>query len=188
VKVSVEGDFGRNNEYAQIYADGVFLGNICQNDCSDCAGTWEGTQIFDVTDQAQDGSIQFIADASDRVNNICDWQDPNHAMKVKFEFSFTENLAGAEDELKKGVIEPTGSPVSYPSDQEKITILTSYIRNTPPIFEYFDQNGNEIESLPARLADTKLMKILLVVNVDPDRPPQNFELESWVQVRNLKEE
>lgn len=188
VKVSVEGDFGRNNEYAQVYADGIYLGDICQSGCSDCASTWEGTKTFDVTEQAQDNSIQFVVDASPRVNNICDWEDPNHSMKAKFEFTFTETLSGAEHELKKGVIEPTGSPIKYPLDQEKITILTSYVRNTPPIFEYFDQNGNKIEPLPARLADTKLMKILLVVNVDPDRPPQDFELESWVQVRNLKEE
>jgi type II secretory pathway pseudopilin PulG len=184
VKVSVEGDFGRNNEYAEIYADGNYLGNVCQTGCTDCAGTWEGTKTFDVTSQAQDN----IADASARVNDICDWEEPNHAMKAKFEFSFTETLSGAEHEFKKGVIEPTGSPVEYPLDQEKITILSSYVRNTPPIFRYFDKNGNEITDLPARLVDTKLIEVYLVVNVDPNRPPQDFELKSSIQLRNLKEE
>ncbi len=32
------------------------------------------------------------------------------------------------------------------------------------------------------------MKVYLVVNVDPNRPPQDFELESFVQLRNLKVE
>ena len=42
VKVSVDGDFGWDNrEYAEIYADGQYLGRICQTDCSDCPGSWE---------------------------------------------------------------------------------------------------------------------------------------------------
>ena len=47
---------------------------------------------------------------------------------------------------------------------------------------------NEITSVPARLVDTKLMKVYLVVNVNPNRPPNEFELESFVQLRNLKAE
>jgi len=109
-------------------------------------------------------------------------------MKAKFEFSFIEDLSGFAHQFKKGVIKPVGSPPTYPSDQEKISILTSYVRNVPPIFEYFDSQGNKITEYPARLVDTKLMKVYLVVNVDPNRPPQDFELESSVQLRNLKQE
>ena len=109
-------------------------------------------------------------------------------MKARFELSWTEEVTGVGTELKKGVIEPTGDPVQYPSSQEKISIITSYVRNAPPIFKYFDSNGAEITSVPARLADTKLMKIYLVINVNPNRPPNDFELESFVQLRNLKTE
>lgn len=184
VKVSVEGDFGwQNKEYAEIYADGIKLGNICESGCSDCLGTFQGATIFDITNQAEDNSITFLADATSYVGSICP-----HAMKAKFEFSWTEELAGLAHEFRKGIINPVGSPKTYPSEEEKITVLSSYIRNTPPIFEYFDQNGNKIEDYPARLKDTKLMKVYLVVNVDPNRPPQDFELESFVQLRNLKAE
>lgn len=186
VSVSVEGDFGRGNEYAEIYADGIKLDDICRTGCNDCAGTWQGTAVFDVYSQAKDGNIQFIAYASSKVDNFCDWQEPNHAMKAKFEFSWTETLSGGESDLKKGVINPTGPPDFYPQDQEEVTVLSKYVRNTPPIFRYFDADGNEIVELPARLVDTKLMTVFLVVNVDPNRPPQDFELESSVQIRNLK--
>lgn len=186
VTVSVEGDFGAGNEYADISADGISLGAVCQGGCSDCAASWQGTRTFDVTSLAQDGSIQFTADASNRVNNFCDWQEPNHAMKARFEFSWTETLASGSSEFKKGVINPTAPPVSYPLDQEVVTVLSSYVRNSPPIFHYYDENGQELIDLPARLKDTKLMKIYLVVNVDPNRPPQDFELESQVYLRNLK--
>ncbi len=188
VKVSVEGDFSRTNEYAEIFADGVKIGEVCVSGCSDCNGTWEGTATFDVTEQALDNIIQFTADASGEVNAFCDWIDPNHSMKVEFKFSWTENLPGADHEFKRGVIEPTGVPVEYPSDQEKITTISYYVRNAPPIFKYFDANGQEITELPARLRDTKVMQVYLVINVDPNRAPQDFELKSLVHLRNLKEE
>lgn len=187
-KVSIEGDFGRGNEYAEVYADGELLGRICQTGCSDCAGAWQGTVVFDVTLQASDNFIQFSADANSRVDANCDWEEPGHSMKVKFELSWEEEIVGNAHQFKKGMINPTSSPVEYPSDQEEISILSSYVRNTPPVFEYFDAQGNQITDYPARLADTKLMKVFLVVNVDPNRPPQDFGLESCVQLRNLKEE
>lgn len=88
--------------------------------------------------------------------------------------------------FKKSVIEPTGWPISYPEANEKIFVLTEDVRNLPPIFYYYNSDGQEITELPARSKDTKLMKVRLVVNVNPNRPPQDFILESSVQIRNLK--
>jgi type II secretory pathway pseudopilin PulG len=187
VKVSVEGDFGWSREYAEIYGDDVYLGRVCQRGCSDCAGEWQGTTVFDVTSLAQDGSLQVLADATSYVNDFCDWQEANHSMKAQFELSWEEEVAGQEGYFKKGVINPTSPPVSYPADQEEVTILSSFVRNAPPIFEYFDENGNKIAETPARLVDTKTMRIYLVVDVDPDKDPPPFELESSVQLRNLKD-
>jgi hypothetical protein len=183
VSVSVDGDFGASTEYAEIFADGIKLGNICQSGCKDCLGSWQGTQTFDVTNFANDNLITFLIDATDKVDPSCPY-----SMKAKFVFSFTEDISALSHEFKKGVIEPTGSPPTYPLDQENITTLTSYVRNSPPIFEYYDKDGNKISDYPARLKDTKLMKVYLVVNVNPNRPPNEYELISFVQLRNLKEE
>jgi type II secretory pathway pseudopilin PulG len=183
VSVSVDGDFGSATEYAEIFTDETKIGEICKSGCKNCLGSWQGTQTFDVTNFAKDNSITFLIDATDKVDPSCPF-----SMKAKFIFSFTEDISALSHEFKKGIIEPTGSPPAYPLDQEKITTLTSYVRNTPPIFEYLDQNGNKILDYPARLRDTKVMKVYLVVNVDPNRPPQDFELKSYVQLRNLKEE
>ncbi len=188
VRVSVDGDLDAANEYVAIYIDGNDVGDLCISSCLHCASDWQGTTVFDVTTAANDDSITFLADASSRVGRECPAGNPNHAMKARFEFSWTEEVISIGNELKKGVIEPIGTPVEYPSDQEKISTITPYIRNNPPIFEYFDADGNKITQLPARLSDTKLMKVYLVINVDPNRPPDDFELESSVQLRNLKEE
>ncbi len=88
--------------------------------------------------------------------------------------------------LKKGIIEPSGWPIEYNLANENISILSNYVRNSPPIFRYFDGQGVELPS-PSRLKDTKLMEVYLVVNVDPSRPPKDYNLVSTVQIRNLKE-
>jgi len=181
LKVSVQGDLGRNNEYIEIFADGQKLGTVCETGCQKCPGTWEGIAVYDVFSFAQDNLISFLAHASNQVDPICPF-----AMKVKFELSFTQETQGTE--LKKGVIEPVGSPPSYPLDQEKVSIITSYVRNAPPIFEYYDKNGDKIEDYPSRLIDVKMMQVFLVVNIDPNRPPNEFQLKSMVQLRNLKNE
>jgi hypothetical protein len=186
VKVSVDGDFGQTKEYAEIFADSQKLGDICKTSCSDCPGAWQGTQTFDVTSQSSDNSISFLADATSDVDPLCP-----HSMKATFEFSWTEELGELAHEFRKGITEPVTGPggeISYPLEQEKINILLSYVRNVPPIFEYFDASGSKITDYPARLVDTKLMKVFLIVNVDPNRPPDEFALKSAVQLRNLKEE
>ncbi len=193
VSVSVMGDLDASNEYVEILADGTSLASrFCQYGCLHCSGSYEGATTFDVTSQASDNSIQFTADGSSYVHRQCPVASPNYSMKARFELSWTEEVIGLGTELKKGVIEPyienPGDSVEYPSDQENISIITSYVRNNPPIFKYYDSNGDEIVSVPARLADTKLMKVYLVVNINLNRPPNDFELESFVQLRNLKTE
>jgi len=182
LRVSSDGDLGQNNkEYVDIYADGTKLSDICKTGCSDCLGTWQGTKTFDVKNFLQDNNLSLLADASPDVGPGC----PT-VMKTKFELSYTEDLTGIAHEFKKGVIKPVGDPPAYPLDQEVITTITPYVRNVPPIFEYFDSNGNKITDYPARLSDTKMMKVFLVININPNRLPSDYELESFVQLRNLK--
>ncbi len=186
VIVSIEGDFGWSKETADISADGIGLGELCALECSDCAATWEGTTVFDITEQSTDNNVQIIADSSSKVDENCGWIEPNHKMKVRFEFSWTEDIPSANHLFKKGIINPTGFPVEYPSDQEMIQTITSYVRNDPPIFKYFDENGQELIEQPARLQDTKIMELDLIININPYREPQDFEIKSSVQLRNLK--
>ncbi|MDD5032952.1 MAG: prepilin-type N-terminal cleavage/methylation domain-containing protein [Candidatus Pacebacteria bacterium] len=186
VQVSVEGDFGASNEEADVYADSVYLNEICDSGCQDCPGAWQGTSVYDVFSYAGDNSIQFVADANSHVGPNCDWQEPDHSMKARFELTWTEETMGTD--LKKGVIEPTSAPVEYPLAQEQISVLSSYVINAPPIFEYFDKNGDKIIDSPARLIDTKMMKIFMVIDADTENDPPAYELESNVRLRNLKNE
>lgn len=96
-------------------------------------------------------------------------------------------------DFKKGVVKPTGDPPQYVLTNETITILSTNVRNAVPgpIFTYYNgdwSNDTVNNPLPTltRLTETKLMHVYLKVNVNPNRPPDDFELESDAQIRNLK--
>jgi len=192
IEVSVEGDFGWSLEFAEIFADGAKLDEFCSRpgQCSDCPGFWQDITIFDVTNQAQDNQLQFLSDASARVANSCDWQEPAHSMKVKFKLVWTDTASAQEREFKKGVIEPVGFPPEYLSDNEQIVVLSRYAQNKADdpqkhLFKYFDKDGQEITDYPARPEQTQLMQISLIINVNRERSPTDYILESKVQLRNL---
>jgi type II secretory pathway pseudopilin PulG len=187
VQVSTEGYYGTSSRYSEFYADGTKLANICDTGCSQCAGAWQGTETFDMSSAAADNSVQFTMDSTNSVRRLCQWINPNHAMKVKFDLSWTEEIQNSGNELRKGVIKPVGIPPTYPADQEVSTIITTYVRNAPPIFTYYDANGDQIISDPSILRDTKMMRLFMVVNVNPARAPYDYDLEQYVQLRNLKE-
>lgn len=186
VVVSTEGYYGNSSRFADLYADGTKIDTLCDSGCTQCAGSWQGTQTYDVTSYAQDGAIQLMMDSSDNVKNVCSWQTPNHAMEATFAFSWVEEIPNSGDELRKDVIKPTGSPVGYSDANAISSVITQYVRNAPPIFTYYDDNGQQITSDPSILTETKMMRLFMVINVDVNRAPDDYDLEQYVQIRNLK--
>ncbi len=185
IKISAEGDLGWNNrEYGEVFVDGSDFGDICRINCVDCLGSWEGDSTYNVSTEANDNSLEILIDATSRVNGICHWIEANHAMKVKVELTWTEDNPSLAHQFKKGVINPVDGV--YDEDTEEVSIISSYVRNSPPIFQYFDSDGSLITQSPIRLLGTKLMRLHLIVNVDPNNDPGNVELESYVRLRNIQ--
>jgi len=97
-----------------------------------------------------------------------------------------------EKSLKKGVVEPTGDPLDYNPANEQTKIISNFVNNsTQPLFTYYNEDYpydviNNPLPAPARLIDTKLIHIFLRVNIDPSKAPKDFDVESDVQLRNLK--
>jgi prepilin-type N-terminal cleavage/methylation domain-containing protein len=125
----------------------------------------------------QDGSYMISAANDYEFIFFCDVDDDQVIEKVRYFLEATQ--------LKRGVIKPIVDIIVYPQANEKVSVISSYVRNNPPIFHYYDGQGVELPA-PARLNETKMMMVYLVINVDPLRPPQDFVLESYVQLRNLK--
>lgn len=99
----------------------------------------------------------------------------------------------SDSTFAKGIIEPTGFPISYPLENEKIIPLTNNVRNQAiPIFYYY--NGDwpqDIENNPLilseRISETKLIRVYLRLNSEENEPDKDFILESYTQIRMLKD-
>lgn len=94
--------------------------------------------------------------------------------------------------FKKGIIEPSGEPIIYDQATETVTTLVEYIRNgTTPIFLYYngdypgDMTHNPLPT-PTRLTETKLLNVYLRINVNESQAPNQTEVITEVQIRNLK--
>ena len=96
-------------------------------------------------------------------------------------------------QFSKGVIEPTGQPATYPSGNEIVKMLSDNVRNgTSPVFYYYNGDWpadtvNNPLSTPANLSEIKLVRISVKLNTDPDDPVSDYILESYSQLRVLKE-
>ena len=101
-------------------------------------------------------------------------------------------LVGSD--FNKGVTEASGSPLAYLPEDEIVTTISRYVRNEAdePVFVYYngDYPGDVINnplSTPVDVVQLKLIHVYLKINVFPEQAPQDFELESDVQIRNLKD-
>jgi hypothetical protein len=139
LKVTARGDLNSPDEYLTISVNGQqFSDKICDTGCSQCPANFEGLKTFDVTDFAKTGSLNITAQAScpnskvesKCVDVICD--SNTISFKARFELTVTQEVQTTQ--LKKGVIKATGTPPNYPLDQEKVKVITSYVRNQPTNF------------------------------------------------------
>lgn len=96
-------------------------------------------------------------------------------------------------EFKKGTTEASGQPLRYRSENEVITTLAACVQNNAiPIFTFYngdypaDMINNPLE-YPADVTDIKLVHVYLKINVRPERAPDDYDLETDINIRNLKE-
>lgn len=95
--------------------------------------------------------------------------------------------------LKRSIIEPTGDPLQYLPENETTTIFSQYIQNgDDSIFTYYNENYpadtvNNPLTDPIDKTEIRLIHIYVLTNVDPNRIPETRELQTGIQLRNLKE-
>ncbi|PIR73889.1 MAG: hypothetical protein COU40_00105 [Candidatus Moranbacteria bacterium CG10_big_fil_rev_8_21_14_0_10_35_21] len=116
-----------------------------------------------------------------------DYDKDGETEKVHFYYS--------DGNVFMGTTNPSsGFPKTYASGDEQIQIIAGSIVNDPstPIFYYFnkdypgDQANNPI-STPVSVADIRLIKVFLKTNIDPNNAPDNIEIQTFVEVRNLND-
>jgi hypothetical protein len=98
-----------------------------------------------------------------------------------------------DERLYQGVTNPTaGLPVTYANEDHVVTMLLDYVTNTnaQPIFYYYNKDYpsdtvNNPLSTPITVNTAKLIRVHLWVNIDPIRAPNNINIESFAEMRNL---
>jgi prepilin-type N-terminal cleavage/methylation domain-containing protein len=98
----------------------------------------------------------------------------------------------ASSTLIKGSIKPSGLPLTYNPVNENTYTLAYNVKNSTstPLFEYFDSNymGTSTPlAYPLTVTNIHLVKIILLLDSDPNRSPPVRMYTSQVNIRNLKD-
>lgn len=124
--------------------------------------------------EAIDNSLIFYADVT----------DDGKVDRVRY---FLES-----EKLKRGVIEPSGSPTSYLSVNEKLAVIADNVVNSAsePLFGYFngdwpvDKTTNPISN--NRISSTRYVKVHVKIDLGSVGGAGAFDLISGVMIRSLK--
>lgn len=103
-------------------------------------------------------------------------------------------LDAANEQIKRGVREPSSAtPPTYAVGDGTTTVIANFIVNdtSQPVFYYYNENypGDTINnplSTPIAIEDVRLVRVLLRMNIDPVRAPNNINVETFVDLRNLE--
>jgi len=92
-------------------------------------------------------------------------------------------LSGTD--LIEGIVDAAGDPPSY-AGAETLSTLSEQVRNIGQVstFNYYDKDGAEITNYSNKAA-VRFVKVNLIVNVDPNRLPNQITLSSSAAMRNL---
>ncbi|HAI74051.1 MAG TPA: hypothetical protein DCS28_03295 [Candidatus Moranbacteria bacterium] len=99
-----------------------------------------------------------------------------------------------QDVLMGATNPSSGMPKTYPAGDQEVITIASYIVNESdePIFYYYNKDypgdivNNPLDT-PSSVADIRLIKIHLKINIDPNHAPDNIELQTFVEMRNLND-
>ena len=99
------------------------------------------------------------------------------------------------DLLKRGIANPiAGTPVTYPAGDDTVATVATYVVNesNEPLFSYYNKNypgdtANNPLSGTISVSDVRLIRVWVRMNIDPIRAPNNINIESFAELRNLND-
>jgi type II secretory pathway component PulJ len=95
--------------------------------------------------------------------------------------------------LYRGVTNPVaGLPVTYPNGDGTTNIIAKSVINTNanPVFYYYNDDYpsdtvNNPLTAPVDVADVRMIRVHLMVNIDPLHVPDHINIQSFAELRNL---
>ena len=95
--------------------------------------------------------------------------------------------------LKRGIAKSiAGTPVTYHDYDDSVSTIATYVVNasSEPLFSFYNKNypgdtANNPLSGTISLSDVRLIRVWIRMNIDPIKAPNNINIESFAELRNL---
>jgi Tfp pilus assembly protein PilV len=162
--------FYRSNSYAVEQASAVSSGQ---------RGVSEMVRVIREAAYASDGAYPIVSMATSSFIFYADIDSDPFIERVRY------FLSGGV--LRRGIIDPAGDPPVY-TGAEVVSTVSDNIRNVEKatdLFKYYDKNGVLMTDL-TRIGEVRFIQATMIVNVNPNRLPNQFTLQSSAAMRNLK--
>ena len=94
--------------------------------------------------------------------------------------------------LKRGIIKPSGTPLTYNPANEQVIVLARNVTNLAKgvsIFTYYNQNYTGTEEAltqPVTASNVRMVKVFLELEDDPNKTPVALSVQSMAEIRSLK--
>lgn len=89
--------------------------------------------------------------------------------------------------LKKGVLKPSGNPLTYVPGNEVVTEVLHYVTTTAPIFTYYNSgNANQALGQPVALGQVRVVGIYIRIDKNPNVGPVAFSTQTKTEIRSLE--
>ncbi len=149
---------------------------------SDARRSVEGlVQTIREADYSGQGAYPLVAIATSSVTFYADVDQDPHTERVRY------FLDGSS--LKRGIVDPVGDPPAYTAAEE-VTTVSPYIRNVlqqVDMFHFYDAAGAEVTNM-TQVTDVRFVRMDIIVNVSPDRLPNELTVRSSATLRNITHE
>ncbi len=139
--------------------------------------------------QGDDGSYPVQLADDNELIVFCDYDKDGKTERLHFYYDEDDHT------LYMGVRRPSSSfPITYVSGDESVQVVSAHVVNATsnPVFAYYDgkypenSSNNPIET-PAVPPNVRLVRITIHMNIDPNRAPDNIEIKSFAEMRNLND-
>lgn len=164
--------FYRSNTYSLEQTAAIFSGR---------KGIENFTRDMRETTYAEDGAYPIAAIGTSTVTFYADVDDESDVEKVRYYLN--------SGYLMRGVIKASGTPLAYTAAESSV-IMSDYVRNLEKgvdIFTYQSATGTAITNASST-QQVRFVLISLIVNVNPNRLPEEFMLRGSSSLRNLKDQ
>lgn len=130
---------------------------------------------------SDEGSYPVITIADSTFSFYSDTDTDTYIEKVRYFLDGTD--------LKKGVVNSSGTPLAYDDNTETISTISDDVQNSAQsvaLFSYYNASGTPVTNM-ASTTDVIFVTADIIVNVNPLNIVNDFRLRSSATMRNIRE-